>query len=176
MSCQHDHLFQFPGQGALKTCSSSSSGVIIEGCLGDIDMNAPVARKPQRQPLSLILLGASARSLASSVGVFGISPTLCQNTNEAVAALKVLPYQAVLCDLKLPGAEKFMQDVRAGFPTVAVLVCTQPCDLRGGILATMSGAAGYIQAPLDPENVNAVLHSALERKRLESAIQAFDAR
>jgi|GEM_PF-3239182 Response regulator containing CheY-like receiver, AAA-type ATPase, and DNA-binding domains len=133
-------------------------------------MIASFIQKSHRSTVSLLLLGADARSLASSVGEYGIAPTSCSSTNEAVAALKELPYQAVLCDLKLPGAEKFMQDVRSKFPSVALLVYTQPGDLRGGILATLAGAAGYIQAPLDPANVTDLVHNALVRKRLETAI------
>jgi CheY-like chemotaxis protein len=163
-------FFDFPSGEELKADTSCSSGISHRDCPGEMCMIAPLKESPIEPKVSLILLGAAVGSIASSVRELGISPTLCRSTNEAVAALKRLPYQAILCDLKLPGADKFMRDVRNQFPSVALLVFTQPGDLRGGILATLSGASGYIQAPLNPQKLTAVLHSALERKRLESAI------
>jgi FixJ family two-component response regulator len=83
-------------------------------------------------------------------------------------------HRAVLCDIDIPGVDgmQFLHRVCAGFPEVAVIVVTGPGDLCGGILAMISGASGYIQAPFESENIAAKIGSALKRKHLESALRA----
>jgi DNA-binding NtrC family response regulator len=65
---------------------------------------------------------------------------------------------------------KFLDYLYAEHPDVAVVVITAPDDLRRAVLATISGASGYIQTPLQPEAVAAVLRSSLDRKQSEFAL------
>jgi DNA-binding NtrC family response regulator len=139
--------------------------------IGGVYMIKVVQTDPRRSAVSLALLGDITRDLLPSVGEYGISATLCSNVQEASDVLGKGEYQALLLDLKMRGANQFLQHVRAKFPSVAVLVFTQPRDLRLGILATIEGASAYIQTPLEPKTVVSVLKRALQFKRLSSALQ-----
>jgi len=82
-------------------------------------------------------------------------------------------HRGILCDIDMPGMDgmQVVQRGCVGFPDVAVIVVTRPGDVYSGILAMISGASGYIQAPLKPENVATKIGSALKRKHLESALR-----
>ena len=128
-------------------------------------------KKPRRLAASLIVMGNDAKAALSSVSEYGISATLYSNVKEASEALGKLKYHAVLCDLKMRGARRFLRLVRDKFPDVAILVVTRPHCLRLGILATLNGASAYIQTPLEPRTVVSVMERALESKRLALALQ-----
>ena len=121
----------------------------------------------------LLVVGTSAKSGISLLDGREFSATHCLDACEALQILRLGRYQAVLCDLELPGEGGMMlvSSVQAGFPDVAVVVITRPGKLRNGILAMMAGASGYIQAPLQPEIVTASLRSAMRRKQLDSAMR-----
>jgi DNA-binding NtrC family response regulator len=87
-------------------------------------------------------------------------------------------YQAVLWDLDMPGGDGLEQLHRnsADFPHVAFVALTKPQELRRGVLAMISGAAGYIQLPIDPQTVAETLECALKKKQLESALNDLTSR
>ncbi len=129
-----------------------------------------VQNDPHSSAVSLILLSEDARAILPSVSEFGILATPCSNVKEASENLNKWKYHAVLLDMKIRGAEHFLQHIRAKFPCVAILVLTQPRDLRLGILATINGASAYIQTPLETRTVVSVVERALESKRLASVL------
>jgi DNA-binding NtrC family response regulator len=102
----------------------------------------------------------------------GFNANLCPDAYAALRKLSEQPYQVVLCELEVPGMKgmKFVNLVSEEFPDVAVVVVTQPRNLRRAMLAVISGASGYVQTPLRPETLTANLKSALKRKWLESAV------
>lgn len=79
--------------------------------------------------------------------------------------------EAVLYDLGMPGGAEFPSQVAAQYSDVALIAVTREGELRGGLLAMMAGASGYIQSPSRPEVVSASLRGALTRKRLECALR-----
>jgi DNA-binding NtrC family response regulator len=110
--------------------------------------------------------------LETSAGLFevaGLSAVACPNAGQAFELLEKNPYQAVFYDLRAPGMDgmEFMRRVHQRSPNVAFVMVTRPEDVRYGILAMLSGASDYIQAPLDPRAVIASLARALRRKYLE---------
>ena len=110
--------------------------------------------------------------METSAGLFedtGLFPVACPNANQAFELLEKNPYQAVFYDLRAPGMDgmEFMSRVNQFFPQVAFVMVTQPEDVRDGILAMLSGASDYIQAPLDARAVIASLARAMRRKHLE---------
>jgi len=131
---------------------------------------------PRYSTASLMLVGKDAGSILNSVTEYGFSAKLFRNYKEAFYALNQLQYQAILCDFNLRGALKFMKAVRVKFPATAFLVVTQPRDLRKGILATMNGACGHLQAPLEPGHVAAEVERASEAMRLMAALDVSENR
>ena len=110
--------------------------------------------------------------METSAGLFedtGLFPVACPNANQAFELLEKNPYQAVFYDLRAPGMDgmEFMSRVNQFFPQVAFVMVTQPEDVRDGILAMLSGASDYIQAPLDARAVIASLARSMRRKHLE---------
>lgn len=101
-----------------------------------------------------------------------LAGTTCANSTQAFDMLTTGRYQAVFCDLRMPGTDgiEFMSQVLESFPEVAFVMVTEPQDLRYGILAMISGASDYVQTPLGPETVTSSLNRALRRKRFERVL------
>lgn len=121
------------------------------------------------------MVGRSSEASRCLLVDTGWSGTACPNGSQALAMLRRNRYQAVLCDLKMPGMDgmEFMGHVREHFPETAFVMVPEPRDLRHGILAMRSGASDYIHTPLRPSTVVASLDRALKRKRLECALVKY---
>jgi DNA-binding NtrC family response regulator len=121
---------------------------------------------------SVLVVGTSSKANASLLAESGLLATPCPTGKLALEVLARERYQAVLWDLDMPGSDAMEQirRISADFPHVAFIALTKPQDLRRGMLAMISGAAGYIQSPLHPKTVAQSFESALKRKQLESAL------
>lgn len=119
----------------------------------------------------VLMVGRSAQASVRLPAGCGFSATSCPDERNALTILRQGRHQAILCDLRTTGTggKGLLNDVRAEFPDIAVVVVTTPRKLRHGILAMMAGASGYVQTPLLPENLTASLSGALKRKHLDMA-------
>ncbi len=121
--------------------------------------------------VSFLVVGDSSESSASWLASAGLSGTACSSGDRALELLGQRRFQAVFCNLRTSGMDgmELLSRIRSGFPEVAVVMVTEPQDLRYGILAMMSGASDFIQLPLQPSGVTASLARALKRKCFEHA-------
>ena len=123
--------------------------------------------------IPVLVVGASAKNGPAWLDGYGFSATPCSDARDMLKMLGQRRHQAVLCDIEMSGigVKALLKAVNAQFPDVAVVAVTRPSALRHGVLAMIAGAAGYVQTPLQPENVVASLRSALNSKRLDSAVR-----
>jgi DNA-binding NtrC family response regulator len=121
---------------------------------------------------SVLVVGAFAKASVAGLAECGFATTSCSNAKRALELLRRRRYGAVLCDIDIPGSSitGFPSQVCEEFPAVAVIVVVQPGELRRGLLAIISGASGYLQAPPQAGEATLSVRSALLKKSLECTL------
>src|SRR5262249_28376951 len=121
---------------------------------------------------------AAGRLLAEVLEREAYQVTRAQSVPDAVLALERNgPFDAVLTDLRMPGASglDLLKEVRARDPEALVLVLTAFGTAQAAGQAIPAGAYDFISKPFDNASLRLTLARALERRRLVSEIQAFRA-
>lgn len=109
-----------------------------------------------RAMLCKTLVGAGYRVDESATGT------------EAVARLAQRRYLAVLCDLKLPGADGF-EVLRAALdadPSVPVVLMTAYGTIEDAVRAMKAGAFDFLPKPVDTDHLLILVERALVQRRL----------
>ncbi|HEY5004118.1 MAG TPA: response regulator [Ktedonobacteraceae bacterium] len=98
------------------------------------------------------------------------------NGADAIHILWSEEYDVVLCDLKAPGADGFelLQWLRASHPNTRTILIGAPdsADLR--MQALESGAAGYLEKPLDLHMLKEELRRLLQQTGFSANLDSFD--
>jgi DNA-binding NtrC family response regulator len=83
------------------------------------------------------------------------------------------PFDAVLTDLKLPGADgiELVRRVRATFPEIPVLVLTGYGTIASAVECIKAGAADYILKPADPDALQASFERAIATMALKREVK-----
>ena len=104
---------------------------------------------------------------------------IVQGVMNGADALHILwseEYDVVLCDLKAPGADGFelLQWLRASHPNTRTILIGAPdsADLR--MQALESGAAGYLEKPLDLHLLKEELRRLLQQTGFSANLDSFD--
>lgn len=86
---------------------------------------------------------------------------------EALAAMAQRPYDVVLLDLRMPGADgmSVLKDIKARWPESEVVVITGYPSLESAKEAVRLGAYDYLSKPVGPGEVIAATQGALRRKQ-----------
>ncbi|MBN2338362.1 MAG: sigma-54-dependent Fis family transcriptional regulator [Acidobacteria bacterium] len=87
----------------------------------------------------------------------------------ALAMLRRSPYDAIVTDLRLPGAggEVLLEEAFTHFPGTAVLVMAGPADIPSAVEAVRRGARDYIPKPFHPAELVLRVEKGLADRRLE---------
>jgi DNA-binding NtrC family response regulator len=87
---------------------------------------------------------------------------------EAVRVLETRRYLAVLCDLKLPGADGFqvLRAAREADPTVPVIMMTAFGTIEDAVRAMKDGAFDFLAKPVDTDHLLLLVERALGQRRL----------
>ncbi len=87
----------------------------------------------------------------------------------ALSLVAAQPFDLVLTDLKMPGADGFevLRAVKARAPDTEVVVMTAYATVADAVEAMKLGAYDYLQKPFDPDDASLLVARALERKRLK---------
>ena len=98
---------------------------------------------------------------------YAVSAVECART--ALYRLTLEPFDAILCDLNLPGGmrgDEFLRHVRSLSSTMAFVMLTGERDLVTAVESVKDGADDYIPKPCPPSRVAARLASALHQRRM----------
>jgi len=90
------------------------------------------------------------------------------NGTHALRVARETPPDAVLLDLMMPGGPDGLQtleQLRQAFPDVPVVMMSGKASLSDAVRATKLGAFQFLEKPLTPEGLLAVVRSALELSR-----------
>lgn len=107
----------------------------------------------------------------------GYDPFLCSSSSEAKELMAEQRFDAVLCDIKMPGESgiDLARWILEKKPETAVLIVSVVSDLEVAIVALESGAYGYVTKPFSPDSILINLAFALDRKRLELENMRYEA-
>jgi two-component system response regulator AtoC len=89
----------------------------------------------------------------------------------ALALVATRPYDVVVTDIRMPGADGFelLAAVKARDPAVEVVMMTGYATVQDAVRAMKRGAFDYLEKPFDPDAALAVVARAAGRKRLADA-------
>ncbi len=88
----------------------------------------------------------------------------------AISLLAAQPFDVVVTDLRMPGADGFevLKAVKARSPDTEVVMMTAYATVADAVEAMKLGAYDYLQKPFDPDDASLVVARALERQRLRA--------
>jgi len=95
--------------------------------------------------------------------------TTAADGGRALSLLAAQPFDVVVTDLRMPGADGFevLRAVKARAPDTEVVMMTAHATVTDAVEAMKLGAYDYLQKPFDPDDASLVVARALERKRLK---------
>ena len=118
---------------------------------------------------------ALAKMLSVMLSQAGIETQNAGNAQEALNLLAAESFDAVISDLRMPGASglELLAEVRKRNPELAFLVATGVDDVRVGVQAMKDGADDYLVKPFQLEMVLASLERAFEKKALQREVESY---
>jgi len=89
----------------------------------------------------------------------------------ALALAATRPYDVVVTDIRMPGADGFelLAAVKARDPAVEVVMMTGYATVQDAVRAMKRGAFDYLEKPFDPDAALAVVARAADHKRIADA-------
>jgi DNA-binding NtrC family response regulator len=99
----------------------------------------------------------------------GYELTTAADGGRAISLVAAQPFDVVVTDLRMPGADGFevLRAVKARAPETEVVMMTAYATVTDAVEAMKQGAYDYLQKPFDPDDASLVVARALERKRLK---------
>jgi two-component system response regulator HydG len=103
----------------------------------------------------------------------GADVVLVNNAEEALAALRSGPFDAVISDVKMPGATgiELLGHIRASWPDIPVVVMTGYGSVTDAVAAMKAGAGDYIIKPIAKDELIVILERAIERRAMQAELQ-----
>jgi len=105
--------------------------------------------------------------LVDCLAIAGYERVGVTSPTEALELLRSQSFDAMLCDLMMPGMTgvELMVKARLEAPDMAILVITAVADVDAAVRAMRVGAYDYIEKPVSPGDVALRVASALEARR-----------
>jgi DNA-binding NtrC family response regulator len=100
----------------------------------------------------------------------GYQLTTAADGGRAISLVAAQPFDVVVTDLRMPGADGFevLRAVKARAPETEVIMMTAYATVADAVEAMRQGAYDYLQKPFDPDDASLVVARALERRRLRA--------
>ena len=116
------------------------------------------------------------RNIVNSLRKDGYIVQGVTNGSDAVRVLWAEEYDVVLCDLKAPGADGFelLQWLRASRPNTRMILIGGSDSSALRMQALESGAAGYLEKPLDLHLLKEELRRLLQQTGFSANLDSFD--
>ena len=110
--------------------------------------------------------------LTTKLNLSGFTSQPCTNGESALKLLSTEGFDAVICDLNMPGVSglQLLEATRRLAPRTAFLIATGVGDVAKGVSAIKQGATDCILKPFQIESVMVSLRRALEMKRMEAEL------
>jgi two-component system response regulator AtoC len=98
----------------------------------------------------------------------GFLVTTASDGARALALVATEPFDVVVTDLRMPGADGFevLRAVKARAPSTEVVMMTGYANVADAVQAMKLGAYDYLEKPFDPDAAALIVTRAAERKRL----------
>ncbi len=97
----------------------------------------------------------------------------------ALALMEQGPFEVVLTDVRLPGADghEVLRTVKAVSPDTQVVIITAYATVPDAVAAMREGAFDYMEKPFDPDDVSLVVARAVEehRRRVSEVVRRIEA-
>ncbi len=125
------------------------------------------------EPKSSVLLVEDDRSLRTALATFlerlGHPVLQAENGEQALAQLGSHRVEAMLCDIRMSGMSgiELLPKALADDPDLAIIMLTGVHEPAAAISCLKLGAADYLIKPVDLEELQHSLHSALRKRELE---------
>ena len=116
------------------------------------------------------------------LGTRGYACMVAKNGEEALGLLDKEGFDAVLCDIRMPGVSglEVLDEVKRKDPLALVIMATAVDDVDTAVGAMQAGAYDYVVKPFDLEKLTSVLQGGLkwkdEQVRKVEAAQSREAR
>jgi two-component system nitrogen regulation response regulator GlnG len=93
------------------------------------------------------------------------------SAQDALAALGASPPQVVVSDIRMPGSSglELLQQVKARFPNLPVIIMTAYSDLESAVAAFQGGAFEYLPKPFDVDQAIDLIRRAMEESLRQTA-------
>ena len=115
-------------------------------------------------------------ALAAALRLLGCRVDAAENRAGALGRARGEPYDLAFVDLML-GAERgvdLVPALLAANPNLQVIVVTAFGSIDTAVAAVKAGATDYIQKPLDPQRIRALVMRCGEDRRLAASMSAFE--
>ncbi len=128
-----------------------------------------------------VLLVEDTASLAAVYAEFlrgaGYQAEHARTAQEALAAARATPPDAVLLDVRLPDGDglSVLRALRQGQPDVAVVIMTAHGSVATAVEAMRAGAADFLVKPFSADRMAVTLANALERAELRREVRDLSA-
>ncbi|RMG12839.1 MAG: sigma-54-dependent Fis family transcriptional regulator, partial [Deltaproteobacteria bacterium] len=116
---------------------------------------------------------ASLRQMLATYLGDAFEITEAASGTEALRLLETWTFDAVLSDVRMPGADGFalLERIRSHAPDTEVVLMTAYGTVPMAVEALKAGAYDFLTKPFDPEDAERILRRALERRRLSLEAQ-----
>ncbi|MBI2829772.1 MAG: response regulator [Chloroflexi bacterium] len=103
-----------------------------------------------------------------ALGQAGYEVVAASNGSEALGLVEQRKPDLALLDIDIPGKSSMevLEELRSGYPDVAVIVTTVVADVNIAIKALTEGACGYLNKPFNLKELVLGVERALEGRRL----------
>jgi DNA-binding NtrC family response regulator len=114
-----------------------------------------------------------AQAIARLAEQSGHRTTLAGSVDEALGRLAEIPFDVVLTDLKMPGRDglDLLEQVRAASPEIPVVLITGQATIDTAMEAIKGGAYDYLTKPVHLEVLSALLHRAIDKRRMAEEVR-----
>jgi two-component system response regulator AtoC len=111
------------------------------------------------------------RRLVARILEDGFEVEEAEDGARALALVATRPYDVVVTDIRMPGADGFelLAAVKARDPSTEVVLMTGYATVPDAVRAMKLGAFDYLEKPFDPDAALAIVGRAAERRRLAEA-------
>jgi len=112
--------------------------------------------------------------LTEGLSAEGFECQAASSGSEAINILEIERFDALICDLRMPGVSglSVLEVARSRYPAMSCLIATGVDDVRVGVEAMKLGADDYILKPFRLETVAIAVERALHKKRMEQEVEA----